>query len=95
VQRLLGYSRREDQARRTMRKAASNRRSVRLELQADYLPGVWAHYGQQRWHFLEPGDVESALNAAFQIGGDRLQKQARGCVVPDTFTHGTSRQRQR
>lgn len=64
-----------------------------MELQADYLAGVWAHRGQQRFRFLEEGDVESALNAAFQIGDDRLQQQARGTVVPDSFTHGTSQQR--
>jgi predicted metalloprotease len=67
--------------------------SVRLELQADFLAGVWAKHAQDRFKFLEPGDVESALNAAFQIGDDRLQKRARGYVVPDSFTHGTSEQR--
>ncbi len=69
--------------------------SVRLELQADYFAGVWAFHGQQQFKFLDPGDIDSALNAAFQIGDDRLQKKARGYVVPDAFTHGTSRQRQR
>jgi predicted metalloprotease len=69
--------------------------SVRLELQADYFAGVWAHHSQERFHNLEKGDIESALNAAFQIGDDRLQKQARGYVVPDSFTHGTSKQRMR
>ncbi len=95
VQRLLGYSRAVDRARQTMSKRDYNRMSVRLELQADYFAGVWAHHGQEKFNFLEKGDVESALNAAFQIGDDRLQKQARGYVVPDSFTHGTSRQRQR
>jgi predicted metalloprotease len=95
VQRLLGYSRQVDEARQTMSKAQYNRMSVRLELQADYLAGVWAHHCQEKHHFLQPGDVESALNAAFQIGDDRLQKQARGYVVPDSFTHGTSKQRMR
>jgi predicted metalloprotease len=95
VQRLLGYSRLVDQARRTMGKAEYNKMSVRLELQADYLAGVWAHHGQEQFKFLTPGDVESALKAAFEIGDDRLQKKARGTVVPDAFTHGTSKQRMR
>jgi predicted metalloprotease len=95
VQRLLGYSKAVDRARQTMSKRDYNKMSVRLELQADYLAGVWAHHGQEEFKFLEKGDIESALNAAFQIGDDRLQKQARGYVVPDSFTHGTSKQRQR
>ena len=69
--------------------------SVRLELQADYLAGVWAHHAQEKFKFLEPGDVESALNAANEIGDDRLQMKARGTVRPDSFTHGTSKQRMR
>jgi predicted metalloprotease len=85
VQHLLGYERR--------RGYDANQESVRLELQADYLAGVWAHYGQEKYNFLQPGDLESALNAAFEIGDDRLQKKARGYVVPDSFTHGTSKQR--
>ena len=93
VQRLLGYSKFVDRARATGDKAEANRASVRLELQADYLAGVWAHYGQKQFNFLDPGDIDSALNAAFQIGDDRLQKQSRGYVVPDSFTHGTSKQR--
>lgn len=95
VQRLLGYAQRVEEARRRGNQAETNRMSVRLELQADYLAGVWAHHGQARFSFLEEGDIESALNAAFEIGDDRLQKKARGYVVPDSFTHGTSRQRQR
>ncbi|MCS6849801.1 MAG: neutral zinc metallopeptidase [Gemmataceae bacterium] len=97
VQTLLGYTRQVDEARRRLGRhhPEINRLSVRLELQADFLAGVWAHHGQKKFRFLEPGDVESALNAAFQIGDDRLQKRARGYVVPDSFTHGTSRQRQR
>jgi predicted metalloprotease len=95
VQRLLGYSQRVDEVRRSGNKAETNRMSVRLELQADYFAGVWAHHAQERYNFLEKGDMESALNAAFQIGDDRLQKRARGYVVPDSFTHGTSAQRQR
>jgi predicted metalloprotease len=95
VQRLLGYSRQVDEARQTKGQAEANRMSVRLELQADFLAGVWAHYGQEKYRFLEQGDIESALNAAFEIGDDRLQKKARGVVVPDAFTHGTSKQRMR
>lgn len=95
VQNLLGYSRRVEESRARGGRGEGNRMSVRLELQADYLAGVWAHYGQDRYHFLEPGDLQSALNAAFQIGDDRLQKRYRGYVVPDSFTHGTSEQRTR
>jgi predicted metalloprotease len=93
VQKLLGFSRLVDEARRAHRD--EHQMSVRLELQADFLAGVWAYYGQKKFNFLENGDIESALNAAFQIGDDRLQKKARGYVVPDTFTHGTSKQRMR
>jgi len=95
VQKLLGYSQRVDEVRRYGNQGETNRMSVRLELQADYLAGVWAYHAQKKLHFLEQGDVESALNAAFQIGDDRLQKQAQGYVVPEKFTHGTSKQRVR
>jgi uncharacterized protein len=95
VQNLLGYAQRADNARRSGSKVEANRMSVRLELQADFLAGVWAHWAQAKFNFLEPGDVESALNAANQIGDDRLQKRAQGRVVPDSFTHGTSAQRQK
>jgi predicted metalloprotease len=91
VQKLLGYPPRDSRHRNE----DENKRSVRLELQADYLAGVWAHYGEDKYHFLEKGDVESAINAAYQIGDDRLQKKARGYVVPEKFTHGTSQQRMR
>ena len=67
--------------------------SVRQELQADCFAGVWANRSQQRLQWLQPGDVESALNAASQIGDDTLQREALGTVVPDSFTHGTSAQR--
>lgn len=76
-------------------KAEYNEASVRLELQADYLAGVWAHHAQRLRNILEPGDIEEALNAASAIGDDRLQKQSQGYVVPDSFTHGTSAQRSR
>jgi predicted metalloprotease len=69
--------------------------SVRTELQADFLAGVWAHHAQKMKNILEPGDIDEALRAATAIGDDRLQKQSRGYVVPDSFTHGTSEQRAR
>lgn len=75
--------------------AEYNQYSVRLELQADFLAGVWAHHAQRLRNILEPGDIEEALQAASAIGDDRLQKQAQGYVVPDSFTHGTSAQRSR
>jgi len=73
--------------------AQANKLQVRVELQADCYAGVWAHHAQKRFHILEAGDIEEALNAASQIGDDTLQKQATGHVRPDGFTHGTSRQR--
>ena len=66
---------------------------MKLELQADFLAGVWAHHAQKMKGVLEPGDIEEALNAANAIGDDRLQQQSQGRVVPDAFTHGTSEQR--
>lgn len=95
VQRLLGYAKLVDDARRNADKVEANNMSVRLELQADFLAGVWAHHAQEKYDFLEKGDIESAMNAAFQIGDDRLQSKSRGQVVPDSFTHGTSKQRMR
>lgn len=95
VQRLLGYSKEVEQDPFGASRAQANQMSVRLELQADYLAGVWAHHAQRKFDFLEPGDVDEALNAAFQIGDDRLQKRSQGYVVPDAFTHGTSKQRAR
>jgi hypothetical protein len=70
-----------------------NKLSVKLELQADFLAGVWAHHAQQMKNILEPGDINEALTAANAIGDDRLQKESQGQVVPDAFTHGTSAQR--
>jgi uncharacterized protein len=95
VQNLLGYSRLVDQKRRTLPKEEFNPWSVRLELQADYLAGVWAYYGQQKFHFLEEGDIESAIKSANSIGDDRLQKRASGFTSPEKYTHGTSAQRVR
>ena len=95
VQYLLGYSDRVNQVRRRGDELAANRASVRLELQADFLAGVWAHHAQRNYSILEPGDIEEALNAANQIGDDTLQRQANGHVIPERFTHGTSEQRVR
>ncbi|MET0383320.1 MAG: neutral zinc metallopeptidase [Burkholderiaceae bacterium] len=93
VQKLLGVSDRVDALRRRADRVRSNALSVRLELQADCFAGVWANHAQQTKRILEPGDIESALNAASQIGDDTLQRKARGTVVPETFTHGSGAQR--
>jgi predicted metalloprotease len=93
VQNLLGYSSIVDQKRRTSSKAEYNTWSVRLELQADYLAGVWAYHGQKKFNFIEAGDVESAIKSANAIGDDRLQKRATGFTSPENYTHGTSAQR--
>ena len=95
VQNLLGISDKVHQMRERLSEEEYNKLSVRLELQADFLAGVWAHHAQQMKGILEEGDIEEALNAANAIGDDRLQKQAQGYVVPDAFTHGTSEQRMR
>ncbi len=95
VQNQLGILPKVQQAQAQARsKAESNDLSVRVELMADCLAGVWAHHADARYRILEPGDVEEALNAASAIGDDRLQKQAQGFAVPDSFTHGSSQQRQ-
>lgn len=95
IQNLLGISDKVQQQRGQVSEAEYNKLSVRLELQADYFAGLWAHYAQKEKDFLEEGDIEEALNAANAIGDDRLQKQSQGHVVPDAFTHGTSEQRVR
>jgi hypothetical protein len=95
VQNLLGIMEQVHEARGRMSEAEANELSVRLELQADFLAGVWAHHAQRSRQILEEGDVEEALNAASRIGDDRLQMEAQGYVVPDAFTHGTSEQRAR
>jgi uncharacterized protein len=95
IQNLLGTLPKAQSAQRAAgSKAEANRIQVRVELQADCLAGVWAHHSNQRWNSIEPGDVEAALQTAAAIGDDRLQQQSRGTVVPDSFTHGTSAQRQ-
>jgi predicted metalloprotease len=95
VQNLLGASSKVNALRRGMNRDDANALSVRMELQADFYAGVWAHHAQKMKKILEEGDIDSALRAATAIGDDTLQKQARGYVVPDTFTHGTSEQRVR
>jgi uncharacterized protein len=93
VQNLLGLLPQVQQAQGAMDQAESNSLQVRVELQADCLAGVWANRAQAKWQFIEPGDVEAALQTASAIGDDRLQRKAQGYVVPDSFTHGTSAQR--
>jgi uncharacterized protein len=92
VQNLLGTMDQVSAAQNRMSKEQANQLSVRLELQADFLAGVWAHHAQKRG-VLEPGDVEEALGAASAVGDDRLQRETQGYVVPDSFTHGSSEQR--
>lgn len=93
VQKILGITDRVDAMRSRMSKAEYNKLSVRLELQADFYAGVWAHHAQKMKNILEPGDIDEALRAASAVGDDNIQKQAQGYVVPDSFTHGTARQR--
>ena len=95
VQNQLGISGKVDQMRGRVSKAEYNALSVRLELQADCFAGVWAHHAQNARQILEQGDVEEAMNAAAKIGDDALQRANGGAVVPESFTHGTSAQRQR
>ena len=95
VQNLLGVLPRVQDAQRGMDKVDANHLQVRVELQADCLAGVWAHHAEEKWQFIEAGDVEAAMQTASAIGDDRLQRQAQGQVVPDAFTHGTSEQRTR
>ncbi len=93
VQNLLGISAKLDRARQQVSETEYNKLSVKLELQADFLAGVWANHAQAMDTILEAGDLEAALNAASAVGDDHLQKQAQGYIVPDAFTHGTSAQR--
>jgi len=93
VQNLLGISRQVQAQRGRISKTEYNQLSVRLELQADFFAGLWAHHAQRMKNILEQGDLEEALRAANAIGDDRIQMQSRGYVVPDAFTHGTSEQR--
>ncbi|MBV9963804.1 MAG: neutral zinc metallopeptidase [Parafilimonas sp.] len=93
VQNLLGISDKVDRARSRLSEPEYNKLSVKLELQADFFAGVWAHYDQQMKHVLDAGDIDEALSAANAVGDDRLQKESQGYVVPDAFTHGTSAER--
>jgi len=95
VQDELGITGKVDQARGRMSQTQNNALSVRVELQADCFAGVWAHHSQESKKWLDPGDIEAAMNAAQKIGDDALQRSAGRAVVPDSFTHGTSAQRQR
>ncbi len=92
VQNQLGTLGKANAMESHVSKTEANAISVRTELQADFLAGIWAYHAAKR-NLLEPGDVEEALNAASAVGDDRLQQAARGYVVPDSFTHGTSAQR--
>jgi len=93
VQKLLGISDEVQRRRQAVGRAAGNELSVRLELQADCLAGVWGNRAETERDLLEAGDIEEGLRAAAAIGDDRLQRQAQGRVVPESFTHGTSEQR--
>lgn len=95
VQHLLGYADKAKRQRDRMSKEDANRISVRIELQADFLAGVFAHHAQEQFAFLETGDIEEAMRCAEAIGDDALQRQSSGRVMPDSFTHGTSEQRSR
>lgn len=95
IQNLMGTTDKMQQLRGRVSQKEYNQFSVKLELQADFLAGVWAHHAKNMDLVLDQGDLQEALNAAFAIGDDRLQKQSSGRVVPDSFTHGTSAQRMR
>lgn len=93
IQNLNGTAAKLQRLRGRVSQEEFNRYSVKMELQADFLAGVWAHHAQKMKNILDPGDIEEALSAANAIGDDMIQKRSRGYVVPDAFTHGTSRQR--
>ncbi len=95
VQNLLGIMERMPAVQNPLGSREDNQFIVRLELQADFFAGVWAHHAQKMKNILEPGDVEEALKAAGAVGDDRIQMRTQGYVVPDSFTHGTSEQRVR
>ena len=94
IQYLLGTSEKMNRVREQVDEKEYNKYSIRLELQADYFAGVWAHHADKKNHIIEEGDIDEALAAASAVGDDNIQKQTRGYVVPDAFTHGTSAQRQ-
>lgn len=93
IQHIMGISDKVHNMRSSQSESEINEMSVRLELQADFLAGMWAHYADEMNNILDPGDIEEALTAASAIGDDRLQQQTQGRVTPDSFTHGTSAQR--
>lgn len=95
VENQLGILPRVQARQREVGQSEGNQLSVRVELMADCLAGVWAHHSQAKWQSLEPGDIEQAIAAAEAIGDDRLQRKTQGQVVPDSFTHGSSAQRVR
>jgi predicted metalloprotease len=95
VQNLLGIAGQVRAMEQSVSEREANALSVRMELQADFFAGVWAHWANKRRQILEPGDIEEAIRAAAAVGDDRLQKMSRGTVMPDSFTHGTSEQRMR
>ena len=95
VENLLEILPKVQQRQQEVGEIERNQLSVRVELMADCLAGVWAHHSQQRWQSLEQGDIEEAIKAAQAIGDDRLQRQSQGTVVPNSFTHGSSAQRVR
>jgi predicted metalloprotease len=95
VQNLIGILGKADRQKSGLSKSEANQMQVKIELQADFLSGMWAHYAQQTLHTLEEGDVEEAMNAAASVGDDVLQKRYQGRVVPDAFTHGSAAQRKK
>jgi predicted metalloprotease len=95
VQNQLGILSKVQQQQRGLSKTEANRLQVKVELQADCFAGIWANKSDQQWKFIEQGDVEAAMKTAAAIGDDRLQKQSQGYAIPDSFTHGSSEQRQR
>jgi uncharacterized protein len=95
VQNLLGILNQVQRQKQSLSQAEGNHLNVRLELQADFFAGIWAHHAQKMKNILEEGDIEAGLNAASAVGADRMQMKSRGYVVPDSFTHGTSEQRVR
>jgi predicted metalloprotease len=93
VQKLMGIMEKTNRMRQQVSTREYNRLMVRLELQADFLAGIWAHHAQRMKNILEEGDIQEGINAAAAVGDDRIQERSRGYVVPDSFTHGTSKQR--
>ena len=93
VQKLMGTLDKVHEKQGQISEKEYNRLNVKLELQADFLAGVWAHHAQRMKNILEEGDIEEAFQAANAVGDDRIQKQSQGYIVPDSFTHGTSKQR--